>query len=101
MSTLRRVVVIVLLGFVVAVAAFFGYINPEPIDIDVGVARLEGVPASVAFVTVFALGWVFGLACASFGMLRLAADRRRLRRELRLTEAEVRNLRSFPLHDAD
>ena len=48
-----------------------------------------------------AVGWAFGLACALFGILRLLAQRRSLRRALRLAEQEVQALRSLPVPDAD
>ncbi|MBN1240767.1 MAG: hypothetical protein JXB36_19855, partial [Gammaproteobacteria bacterium] len=59
------------------------------------------VPVPVAFTAAFALGWAFGLVTASFVLLRMANDRRRLRRDLRHARAEVRGLRSLPLHDAN
>ncbi len=83
------------------IAAVFAYNNPEQIAIDVGFARIEGVPVPVAFVVCLAIGWVFGLASAGFAVLRMSRERRRLRRELKLAEAEVKSLRSLPLHDAD
>ena len=44
---------------------------------------------------------IFGLISAGVALLRLSRERRRLRRELKLAEAEVKSLRSLPLHDAD
>ena len=101
MIILRRVVFFALLAIIVLAAAVFAYGNPETISVDIGVTRLENVPASVAFAVAFALGWGFGLVSAALAMLKMAADRRRLRRELRFAEAEVRGLRSFPLQDAN
>src|SRR5690606_13984812 len=45
--------------------------------------------------------WLFGILSAALTLLRVSADRRRLKRELRVTEAEAANLRSLPLPDAD
>jgi uncharacterized integral membrane protein len=98
---LRRILFVSLIFVAVAIAALFAFNNPERISVDIGVARLESVPASVAFVTAFALGWCFGIASATFALLRIAADRRRLRKELRFVEAEARSLRNLPLQDAD
>jgi uncharacterized membrane protein YciS (DUF1049 family) len=100
-NALRRLLVVTLILIAAAVAALFAFNNPQRMDVDIGVARLESVPASVAFATAFALGWAFGLGSAGFALLRISAEKRRLRRELRLTEAQARSLRDLPLSDAD
>lgn len=101
MNALRRAAFAALVLVAVSAAALFTFNNPGRIDVDVGFALLEGVPASVAFAAAFALGWIFGILSAAVTLLRMSADRRRLRRELRVTEAEAANLRSLPLPDAD
>lgn len=82
-------------------AAIFAYGNPDPIPIDLGFARFEAVPMTIAFTSAFGLGWIFGLACAAGALLRMAAERRRLRRDLRFAEAELSSLRALPLQDAN
>lgn len=101
MATLRRIVFFIVLALLVLLAAMFAYNNPEPIAVDVGFARLENVSVSVAFSVAFSFGWVFGLLCAGLILMRFARERRRLRRELRIAEAELSSLRSLPLHDAN
>ena len=101
MAIARRIVFLGLLTLIVLLAAVFAYTNPGSISVDVGFARLEDVSLAVAFATAFALGWLFGLACAAFALLRMSTERRRMRRELRRAEAEISGLRSIPLHDAD
>jgi len=100
-NALRRAAFAALVLVVVSAAVLFTFSNPGRIDIDVGLALLEGVPTSVAFAAVFALGLLFGILSAALTLLRVSADRRRLKRELRVTEAEAANLRSLPLPDAD
>jgi len=99
--TVKKVILVLALLLAVLVAAVFAYNNPEQIAVDVGFARIEGVPVPVAFVICMAVGWVFGLISAGAALLRLSRERRQLRRELKLAEAEVKSLRSLPLHDAD
>jgi uncharacterized membrane protein YciS (DUF1049 family) len=98
---LRRVLLLLLTIAFVLIAAVFAYSNPQPIAVDVGVARLENVSLAVAFIVVFALGWLFGLLTAAFALWRSAAERRRLRRDLRYTETELQSLRAAPVPDAD
>ena len=96
---LRRLfLLIVVLAVAGAVVVFWG-INPGRVAVDLGFAQIEtALPA--AFVGTFVIGWLFGLLCACLYLLRVANDRRRIRKQLRLAEAEVSSLRSLPLSDA-
>ena len=98
---MRKLALALALLFAVLLTAIFAYNNPDSIPIDLGIVRLESVPVPLAFAVCLALGWAFGLASAATALLRMSAERRRLRRELRLAEAEVKTLRSLPLQDAD
>jgi len=98
---IRKALLVLALLFAVLVTAVFAYNNPEQIAIDIGVMRFENVPVPIAFVICLAIGWVLGLLSAGIALLRMSKKRRRLRRELKLTEAEVKTLRSLPLQDAD
>lgn len=101
MAVLRRTAFIALLLLFVSLAAVFSYTNPDPISLDVGLARFENVSVAVAFAVSFGLGWVFGIVSAGGALMKSAAERRRLRRQLSIAEAELRGLRSLPLHDAN
>lgn len=101
MATLRKTLFGILLILFVLIAIVFAYGNPEPIVIDIGFARLEGVSMTLAFAVAFALGWLFGLVSAWVALLRMAAERRRLRLDLKYAETELSSLRSGPLQDAD
>lgn len=98
---MRRVLYFVVLALVVLLAAMFAYTNPGTIAVDIGFVRLNEVSMSAAFGSAFVFGWLFGLLCAGIALVRMSADRRRLRRHLRLAEAEVSSLRTLPLNDAD
>jgi uncharacterized membrane protein YciS (DUF1049 family) len=101
LAALRRIVLIALLATLLLAAVVFAYSNPGTLTLDVGIARLEGVPIGGAFAVAFACGWAAGLASAALTLLKGANERRRLRRHLRRTENEVRNLRTVSLTDAD
>jgi uncharacterized integral membrane protein len=100
LATLRRVVFAVLLLFFMLLAAVFAYSNPTPIDIDLGVIRLEQVPMALAFTVVFACGWVFGLLSVGFALLQTAREKRRLQKDLTYAESELTTLRRLPVQDA-
>jgi uncharacterized membrane protein YciS (DUF1049 family) len=86
--------------FVFLVAVVFAATNPGLIELDLAFARLE-LQKSLAFVLFLGVGWVFGILCAGFLMLKMFAERRRLRKSLELAEAEVKSLRSMSVQDAN
>lgn len=98
---LRRLAIAAIVVVFVLIAAVLAYSNQEPIDLDIGIVRLENVSLAVALAVTFAAGAVFGGLLSAFAMLKHLRERRSLRRELRRTETELKNLRSLPLHDAD
>jgi uncharacterized integral membrane protein len=100
-TALRRAGVLVGFAIFVLAAAVFAYANPGSIAVDLGFARLDEVSIAGAFVTAFAIGALFGMACTAFAYLRVSAERRRLRRHLTAAEAELGRLRSAPLQHAD
>ena len=114
--------VIVIAAIVVAVFAFSS-VNTGEIEVDL-LFRSVTTSIPVAFTVVFALGWLFGLACTAltsrkahnavhalgffFGLactalwaFRLVNERRTLKRSLKVSESEVSSLRNLPLTDAD
>ena len=101
MAITRKVFIFLLILLFMAVAAVFAWRNPGEISVDIGFARLDGVSTAFAFAVTFGLGWLFGLVCAGLAMLRMANQRRKLRRSLALAESEVSSLRSLPLQDAN
>jgi putative membrane protein len=97
---LRYVVLIMIVLVVFMVAVIFAAINPAPMTLDLAFAELE-VQTSLALVSFLAAGWLFGLLCAGFLLLKFLGERRQLRKALQLAESEVSSLRSMPLQDAD
>ena len=98
---LRRLAIILIAVVFVLIAAVFAYGNQEPIDIDIGIMRLEQVSLTVVLAVTFVLGACFGALFSVGAMLRHIRERSLLRRELRRSETELKNLRSLSLPDAD
>ena len=99
MVTLRRIAFASALVAFMLAAAVFAYSNPQPIAVDVGLVRFERVSLAVAFTVVFAFGWAFGLLSAGLALWRTAAEKRRLRNDLRYAEAELSTLRRVQADD--
>jgi len=101
LATMRKIGLLLSLLVIALLAAVFTYSNPDSIAVDIGFVRLEEVSMPLAFAVCFAVGWLFGLFSAGIAVMRVISERRQLRRNLRLAEAEVTSLRSLPLHDAN
>jgi len=97
---IRSLLLTVLVLVVVGLAAIFAALNPGRVSLDFAFLATE-TELSIAMIGALAVGWAFGITCALFGILRLLAQRRALRRALRLAEQEVQALRSLPVQDAD
>jgi uncharacterized membrane protein YciS (DUF1049 family) len=98
--TLRRIAFVLLLVAFMLAAAVFAYSNPQPIAVDIGIARFEQVSLAVAFAAVFAGGWLFGLLTAGLALWRSAGEKRRLRKDLRYAETELSSRKALPVDDA-
>lgn len=94
---LRRIAFVLLLILVLGTALAFAALNPGSISLDLGFFETT-IQKSLALTVAFAAGWLFGLLCLAIVLARLMLDRRRLRKALRLAEAEVHTLRSLPAH---
>ncbi len=93
------------LWFVVIAVIFiavmaFSSVNSGEIEVDL-LFRSVTTSVPLAFALVFALGWLFGLACTALWAFRLVNERRTLKRSLKVSESEVSSLRNLPLTDAD
>ena len=97
---LKRIGLAILILLIVIVMATFTANNTGMVDIDLAFAEVNtSIP--LAFTVTFALGWLFGILCLGFYVLKLLNERRVLRRTLRMSESEVSSLRNLPLSDAD
>lgn len=89
----RRLLYAVVFALLALVAAAFVRLNAAPVTLDFFYAPVR-VGAGQAFVAAFVLGWVVGIVGALGWVGRIARERVRLERELRLAEAEARTLRA-------
>ena len=95
----RAALLIVILAIAIVVFTFVAK-NTGLVSIDLAFGTVTSSIAIVVTVT-FVAGALFGILCMGTYVLRLANERRVLRRSLRLSESEVSSLRNLPLSDAD
>ena len=92
---LRKLLVISLALAIAALAGFFASLNPSVIPLDLAFGQIEA-PLTLVIIACLAFGWVLGLLSASMMVFKMMAQRRSMRRSLRLAEKEADNLRSMP-----
>jgi len=95
---IRNILIFALVLAAMALAVVFAALNPGTVTIDLAFFSVE-IQKSLAFILAFGIGTLFGMLCALLLLLKLMNDRRRLRRSLKLAEAEVRSLRTIPDND--
>jgi uncharacterized membrane protein YciS (DUF1049 family) len=81
------------------IALVFASVNSDPVTLNLAFTDVE-TTTSLAMLSFFAAGWLFGMLCIAFFLLKMASERRQLRKSLRLAEAEVTSLRRMPMQDA-
>ncbi len=101
MGTLFKRVGLLLLVVLIFIAMIV-FTAGNPGEVTIRLLHWEFVaPVSLAFTVAIAIGWLFGVLCMGLYALKVANERRMLRRSLRMSENEVSSLRNLPLDDAD
>lgn len=79
---IKRIVTAVILIAAIAISALFTYLNPGLVELDLGFAAFE-LSFGLAFVLALGCGWLLGILTMLSWVARIAAQRRRLRAELK------------------
>lgn len=86
--------------FLVFVAALvLGWLNTDPVTLNYILDSAQVSLVWVLFLSLF-FGWLLGLATSLLFIFRLRRELARLRKENRVLETEVNNLRNLPIRDA-
>ena len=97
---LKRIGIVFLVISIFVLMIWFTSLNRGTLPIDLAFTTVEPtIPLALSVCIV--LGWALGIASAATYVLKLLAERRRLRHELRNAETEVTSLRKIPMTDAD
>ena len=96
---MRKLFTTVFFLAVVILAVAFTYRNQQTVLVDYLFGQGD---VSLPWLTLVAIlgGWALGLLSMLGVVIRLMAERRRLRRATELAEQEVENLRNIPIRDA-
>jgi len=97
---LKRAGLITLLIVIFGIMIVFTYLNTGEVEVNLAFMSTTK-PVSIVLTVTLVIGWLLGVLSMGIFTLRLAHERRALRRALRISESEVSSLRSLPISDAD
>ena len=97
---LKKAALILLLIVIFGIMVVFSYLNTGDVEVNLAFVSVT-TSVSIAFTVTLVVGWLLGVISMGLYALRLASERRTLRRALRTSESEISSLRSLPLSDAD
>lgn len=93
---LKLIKLVLAVAFLVAGAAF-AIINDQPVTIDLYFAN-PTMPMSLVMLLAVGVGIVLGALVSSFYFMRISKENADLRRQSRMVEQEVKNLRALPMN---
>lgn len=93
-----RILVLLLLLLVIGIGLTFSVMNAEPVSLEYYFGTSD-IPLALLLVITLALGALLGVVASLSVILRLKRSNAGLRRENRLAEKEIMNLRNIPLRD--
>lgn len=95
---MKRILGLLLVLLVLVFGLFFGLLNAEPVTVNYYFGS-RSVPLSFALIVMLVLGAVCGALAGLAHAFRLRREIHRLRKEHRIAEQELANLRALPIKD--
>lgn len=92
-----------IIGIVLLIAVFLGalvlaWLNTDPVEVRYLLGSAKTNLSFALFIALF-IGWLLGLATSLIYIFRLRRELLRQKKQQRLLETEVNNLRSLPIRD--
>ena len=97
MRWVQRLLIAILLLLVLVFGLLFSLQNAQSVPLDLLALQLRERPLAVWLLAAFALGGLAGLLAGSVALIKLQANRYRLRRRLENCERELSELRGTAL----
>jgi putative membrane protein len=95
---MSRVFGYIFLLVILLAVLFFSLLNVEAVDLNLHFVILHRPLALYLVITLF-LGVILGMLASLPGQIHTRREASRLRRKMRATEAEIKNLRNMPIRD--
>ena len=97
---IKKIVLTILVISIFVITLWFNNNNSELITIDLEIASFT-YSASVIFAVILFAGWLFGLLCCSFYILKLLNERRLLRSSIKNKEKIIIDSKDKFIKDAN
>ena len=97
---IKKIVLTILVISIFVITLWFNSNNSELITIDLEIASFT-YSASVIFAVILFAGWLFGLLCCSFYILKLLNERRLLRSSIKNKEKIIIDSKDKLIKDAN
>lgn len=92
-----KVIKFILVIVFLVIGAAFAIINDQPVELDL-YFLVTSLPLSLILLLAVGVGIVLGAIVSAFYFMRIRKENANLRRQSRLVEQEVKNLRSMPIN---
>ena len=97
---IKKIVLTILVISIFVITLWFNSNNSELITIDLEIASFT-YSASIIFAVILFAGWLFGLLCCSFYILKLLNERRLLRSSIKNKEKIIIDSKDKLIKDAN
>jgi len=93
-----RIIVTLFYLLLVIIGVSFAALNASSVSVNFYFTNFK-MPISVLMTIMLGVGMILGFLLFLWRYLRLKAEHRKIKNQLRLTEKEIKNLRAIPLTD--
>ena len=93
-----RIITTLFYFLLIILGVSFAALNASPIEVNFYITTMT-LPVSLLIILVLGVGIIVGFTILLFRFLRLTAENRKLKSQLKLTEQEIKNLRTIPVTD--
>lgn len=93
-----RLLMLVIYLILIILGVSFAALNASSVDVNFYITKIS-IPISVLMIISMGIGILFGTFLFVFRYWRLKIECHRVKNQLKLTETEIKNLRSIPIQD--
>jgi uncharacterized membrane protein YciS (DUF1049 family) len=97
---IKKVISTVFILAIFVIAVWFSYINTDDISINLSFMQFSS-KASIIFSIIFISGWLFGILCSFFYVIKILNQKRIIKSDLDEKIEELSAHRASPLKDAN
>ena len=97
---IKKVISTVFILAIFVIAVWFSYLNTDDISINLSFMQFSS-KASIIFSIIFISGWLFGILCSLFYVIKILNQKRIIKSDLDQKIEELNAHRASPLKDAN